>query len=346
VAETTVPAITEAEGSTATFARFVAEPLESGMGTTLGSSLRRVLLGGLTGAAVNKVRIEGALHEFATLPHMKEDVTDFLLNVKEIRLRALSGRPGRLFLDVSGQREIKAGDIQPSTDFEIVNLELHLATLDSAEARLCVEFEVELGRGYVPANPQDGHSVGVIPLDALFSPVRQVNFRVEPTRVGAVTGYERLVLEVWSDGTIAPGEALKRSAELLAQQMNLFAHGGEPAGVSPMQRARRLDISPTQYDMPIESLGLSQRTLNCLKRAGLNKVGQVLEKTPQELMSIRHFGEKSWEELAGKLREQGMLPPEAEAKEAEPVGETTSAEAEEGEPSEESDESEEDEDGA
>ncbi|MBI2917229.1 MAG: DNA-directed RNA polymerase subunit alpha [Chloroflexi bacterium] len=310
MAEVIVPTVTESEGSTATYGKFVAEPLESGMGTTVGNSLRRVLLGGLTGAAIARVRIEGALHEFATLSHMKEDVTEFLLNVKEIRLRSLSGRPGRLFLDASGKRDVKAMDIQHSADFDIVNRELHLATLDSSEARLSVEFEVELGKGYVPASPGNGHSVGVIPLDALFSPVQQVNFNVEPTRVGEATGYERLVLEVWTDGSITSTEAVRRSAELLVQQFNLFARMGEAVGISSAQRARHLDISPLQYELPIESLALSQRTLNCLKRAGLNKVGQVMEKTPQELMSIRHFGEKSWEELEARLKEQGLLPSE------------------------------------
>lgn len=336
MAEVISPTVTEAEGSTATYGKFVAEPLESGLGTTLGNSLRRVLLGGLIGSAIARVRIEGALHEFATITHMKEDVTEFLLNVKEIRLRSFSGRPGRLFLDVSGHREVKAADIQPSADFDIVNRGLHLATLDSSEARLSVEFEVELGRGYVPASPEDGHPIGVIPLDALFSPVRQVNFNVEPTRVGEATGYERLVIEVWTDSTITPAEAVKRTAEVLLQQLNLFAHLGEPVGMSPTQRGRRLDVSPQQYEMPVEALGLSQRTLNCLKRAGVNKVGQVLEKTPQELMSIRHFGEKSWEELEGKLQGQGLLPPTpvGEPVAAKPVAE---AEAEAGEPEEDED---------
>lgn len=344
--ETIIPTIAEAADNSPTHGKFIAEPLEPGFGVTLGNSLRRVLLGALMGAAVTRVRIEGALHEFATLTHLKEDITQFLLNVKEIRLRSLSGRPARLFLDVPGPQMVKAGDIQPSADYEVVNPELYLATLDSSESRLSVEFEVEMGKGYVPASPENGHPIGVISLDAFFSPVRQVNFTVEKTRVGEATGYERLLLEVWTDNTITPEMALKRGAEILVQQFSLFAHVGAPVGVSAALRARQLDISPHQYDMPIEGLALTQRTLNCLKRAGLTRVGQVLEKTPQELMSIRHFGEKSWEELRAKLMEQGLLPPGVEG-EAQPSGEPAAVVAAEGgTPSEEEEEPEEDEDGA
>ncbi|MBI2865860.1 MAG: DNA-directed RNA polymerase subunit alpha [Chloroflexi bacterium] len=307
-----IPTVEEGEGGSDTYGRFVAEPLEPGFGTTLGNALRRTLLSALPGAAVTRVKIEGVLHEFGSLPHMKEDVTEFLLNVKEIRLRALSGRPGRLFLNLSGQREVKVGDIDASADYEVVNPDLHLASLDSSEARLNVEFEVERGKGYVPANPESDHPIGMIPVDALFSPVRQVNFTVDRIRVGEATGYERLVLEVWTDGAITPSDAVRQSGEILSDQLSRFAHLGQPPGVSATQRAKRLDIPTEQYEMSIEALGLSQRTLNCLKRAGLNTVGQVLEKTPQELMSIRHFGEKSWEELEAKLREQGLLPSQPE----------------------------------
>jgi len=312
----------------------VAEPLEPGFGVTLGNALRRVLLSSLTGAAVTSVRIDGVQHEFTVIPHMKEDVTEFLLNVKEVRLRPLSDRPSRLLLEASGEAEVRAGDIQASADYEVVNPELHLATLDSPEARLRVEFTVEPGKGYVPASSADGQPIGTIPVDAFFSPVRQVNFNVERTRVGEATEYERLVLEVWTDGTITPVEAVSRSADILVEQFGLFSRLGREAEPSFAQKAQRLAITPEQYNLPIEVLGLSQRTHNCLKRADIHKVGEVLERTPQQLMTIRHFGEKSWEELEAKLREHGFLPPAqgkaAEEAEAAPTAEEPPEEAEDG----------------
>jgi DNA-directed RNA polymerase subunit alpha len=193
----------EVEEESEGYARLVAEPVEAGFGVTLGNALRRVLLSSLPGAAVTSVRIEEVQHEFSTIPHMKEDTTEFLLNVKEIRLRALSDRPAKLYLEGHGEGRILAGDIQVTADYEIVNPELHLATLDSAEAHLTVEFNVERGRGWVPAGRQtDGTPIGVIPVDAIFTPVRRVNFAVERTRLGQVTNYDRLVLQVWTDGTV------------------------------------------------------------------------------------------------------------------------------------------------
>ncbi len=205
------------------YARLVAEPVEAGFGVTLGNALRRVLLSSLPGAAVTSVRIEEVQHEFSTIPHMKEDTTEFLLNVKEIRLRALSDRPAKLYLEGLGEGRVLAGDIQMTADYEIVNPELHLATLDSADARLTVEFNVETGRGCVPAGRQtDGMPIGVIPVDAIFSPVRRVNFAVERTRVGQVTNYDRLALEVWTDGTVTGVEAVSQAADILLGQFALF----------------------------------------------------------------------------------------------------------------------------
>ncbi len=295
----------ECQESTEKYGRFVAEPLEKGFGTTLGNALRRVLLSSLPGAAVTWVRIEGAQHEFATIPHMKEDVIEFLLNVKALRLRLLTSRSGRLTLEVSGEGRVLAGDIQPSADFEVVNPELHLATLDSSEAKLMVEFNVEQGRGYVPAGQEDELPIGVIPVDAIFTPIRRVNYAVEPARVGQET--ERLILEVWTDGTIAPMEAVSQAAKILIEQFQLFYELARlPQRVG--EQMPRLLIPLEQYNIPIEQLTLSVRTFNCLKRAGITKVGELVERGEQELLTIRNFGQKALEEVREQLKALGLAP--------------------------------------
>jgi DNA-directed RNA polymerase subunit alpha len=303
----------EIEEGEDTYARIVAEPLESGFGTTLGNALRRVLLSSLPGAAVTSVRIEEVEHEFSTIPHVKEDTIEFLLNVKEIRLRALSDRPGKLYLEAAGEGAVTAEKIQVPADYEIVNPDLHLATLDSDDAHLTVEFNVEPGHGYVPAGERDGLPIGVIPVDAIFTPVRKVNYRVERTRVGQVTTYDRLVLEVWTDGTIKGVDAISQSASILSEQLSLFSQLGKP---QPAMVERGLGIgaalSPDRYNTPIESLNLSVRAYNCLKRSGLTTVGQVLEKSEDELLALRNFGRKSYDELRVKLITMGFLHPEAE----------------------------------
>jgi len=291
------------------YARIVAEPLEPGFGITVGNALRRVLLSSLPGAAVVSVRIDGVQHEFSTIPHMKEDIIEFLLNVKELRLRALSDRPGKLFLEVTGREGgITAADIQSPPDNEIVNPELHLATLDSADAELRVEFNVEQGRGYVPAGQTDGLPIGVIPMDAIFTPVHKVNYKVERTRVGQASNYDRLVLEVWTDDTISAVEAISQSADILLGQLSLFSQLGKP---SPPVVERGLGagtvLTPSRYSTQIEDLQLSVRAYNCLKRSGLMTVGQVLEKSEDELLSLRNFGRKSYDELRDRLIELGYL---------------------------------------
>ena len=210
------------------FGRIVAEPLRAGFGITIGNALRRTLLSALPGAAVTAVRIDGVEHEFSTIPHMKEDVVEFLLNIKDIRIRALSDRPGKMYLEATGPGEVTAGNIQQTADYEIVNPDLHLATLDSGEARLSVEMTVDQGGGYQPAGSADGMAIGVIPMDAIFSPVRRVNYKVEHTRVGQVTNFDRLILEVWTDGTINPVDAVSNAAEILADQFALFSRLGRP----------------------------------------------------------------------------------------------------------------------
>ncbi len=302
------PAI-EVEESTGDFARVVAAPLPPGFGITLGNALRRALLSSLPGAAVSSVRIDSVQHEFSTIPHIKEDTIEFLLNVKEIRLRALSERPGTLILDLTGREgAITAADIQVPEQYEIVNPDLYLATMDSASARLYVEFNVEQGRGYVPAGLVDGATIGVIPVDAIFSPVRKVNYKVEPTRVGQATNYDKLVIEVWTDGTITAVEAVSKSADILIDQFRLFSLMGRPAlPVVERGLGAGVMLTPDKYNMPIEDLNLSMRAYNCLRRSGLMTVGQVLEKSEEELLALRNFGRKSYDELREKLDELGLL---------------------------------------
>jgi DNA-directed RNA polymerase subunit alpha len=299
----------ECEESMERYGRFVAEPLERGFGITLGNAMRRVLLSSLTGAAVTWVKIEGVQHEFATIPHMKEDVIEFLLNVKALRLRPLASRSGSLTLEFSGEGRVLAGDIQPSADFEVVSPELHLATLDSPEAKLVVEFNVELGKGYekVERGKADGLPIGVIPLDAIFTPIRRVNYAVEPTRVGQVTTYERLILEVWTDGTIVPMEAVSQAAQILTEQFQLF-HELARFPLQVGEKMPQLPIPLEQYNIPIEQLTLSVRTFNCLKRAGITKVGELVERGEQELMTIRNFGQKALEEVREQLEALGLAP--------------------------------------
>ncbi len=310
-----VPQLT-IEDETDTYARLVAEPLESGFGITLGNALRRVLLSSLEGAAVTSVRVDQVQHEFSTVPGMQEDMTDFLLNVKEIRLRALSSRPGTLALDAEGPGEVKAGDLQLPADFEVVNPNLHLATLDTAEARLNVEFHARLGKGYQPAGSIEGMPIGVIPVDAVFSPIRKVNYRVEKTRVGQATTYDRLILEVWTDGTLGAVDAVGQSADLLTDQFSLFGSTGGPDSVSrPASGGAHgiaLLLPPDRYNTPIEEIQLSVRAYNCLKRSGLMTVGQVLEKSEEELLGLRNFGRKSYDELRDKLIELGYVDGTAE----------------------------------
>jgi DNA-directed RNA polymerase subunit alpha len=293
-------------------ARIVAAPLASGFGITLGNALRRVLLSALPGAAVTSVRIDGVQHEFSTMSNVKEDTIEFLLNVKELRLRALSDRPGTIILDVSGREgEITAADLQVPEHYEVINPELHLVTMDSPQGQLHVELNVEPGRGYVPAGQVDGLPIGVIPLDSVFAPVRKVNYKVGRTRVGQDSNYDRLEMEVWTDCTISAVDAVSRSAEILSEQFRVFAHMGQP----PLPVVERglgagVVLTPERFNMPIEDFNLSMRAYNCLRRSGLMTVGQVLEKSEEELLSLRNFGRKSYEELKDKLNELGLLPPE------------------------------------
>ena len=304
------------------YGRFIAEPLERGFGNTIGNAMRRVLLSSLSGAAVTWVRIEGVQHEFSVIPHMKEDIIEFLLNIKALRLRPLTSGEGRMTLEARGEGRVCAGDIDPSADFEIVNPDLHLATLDSSDAELIVEFNVEQGKGYVPAGHGDGLPIGVIPVDAIFSPIRKVNFTLEHTRVGQVTSYERLILELWTDGTVSPIDAVSQAAQVLVEKIHLFydlAYRREWV----MEKSG-LPVQSEEYNTPIEQLSLSVRTFNCLKRAGITKVGELLEYSDEELLKIKNLGQKALEEVRSQLKEMGFV-----SEEGSPGEEATLQEGEE-----------------
>ncbi len=293
--------------STDEYAMVALEPLVPGFAHTIGNPIRRFLLSSIKGSAITWVKIENVVHEYTAIQGVKEEVMDLLLNIKRIRIHAQSDRTGKMRLDVQGEGRVCAGDIATSSEFEIVNPELHLATLDDPESTLSIEFNVESGLGYRPATQADGSSglqVGVLPVDAIFNPVRKVNYTREPTRVGQRTDYERLVLELWTDGTISPLDALSEAADSLVEDFFLFknlAGGGATLTSRPS-----LNMSPELYQTPIERLELSHRTLNCLKRAHITRVGEVLEMSDEDLLKIRNFGEKSLSELRGRLAEQGV----------------------------------------
>lgn len=288
------------------YAHYTVEPMEKGFGTTLGNALRRVLLSSLTGAAVTQVRIEGVQHEFSPLPHAKEDTMNFLLNLKGLRLKPLSGRPGRLVLDVKGKRQVTAADIDASSDFEVANPDLYLATLDDKEAHLYVEMEVEIGRGFAMADSQENPVIGTIPQDAIFGPVEKVNYEIEPVHMGQEMSYERLHLHIWTDRTIDPSDALAQSATILTSQLQPFTAIGNAPIALPETKPEKLTISEENYNMPIEQLDLSVRSLNCLRHAGLTTVGELLSKGVDELMGLRNFGLKSLNELEERLQAYGL----------------------------------------
>lgn len=297
-----------------TYGRFVAEPLEKGFGITLGNSLRRVLMRSLTGAAVTSVEITGIHHEFSTIPSAKEDTLDFLLNIKALRIRSLSQRSGKMSLDISGEGDFSAADIKPSADFEIVNNDLHLISLDSAKAKLSVEFNVELGRGYLPARSSDGLAVGVIPIDAIFTPVRKVNYTLEASGSGEGSNQERLVLEVWTDGTISPTEAISQSADILVNQISSFRQLVKAVAEEGTELSWQRLIPPDKYELPLDQMALSTHTYNSLRRGGITTLGQLMERRAAEgLSSLAGFGAKSQEEVEVALNglDLPLVPPEA-----------------------------------
>ncbi len=313
------------------YGKFSIAPLERGYGMTLGNALRRVLLSSIPGTAVTWVKIDGVAHEYSNVPHVKEDVVELLLNFKAVRLRSLGDRPGKLRLEVAGEGVVTAGDIMTSAEFEIVNPELPIATLDSPDAKLSVEFNIEPCKGYVPATGGTGLPIGVLPVDAIFTPVRRMNYTVDRTRVGQVTDYERLILEIWTDETITPAEALSRAGQTLVDRFFLLANMGKSSEAEGEKSSLALSIPAEVYNTLVERLELSARTLNCLKRAHINRVGEVLEKDKSELLKIRNFGEKSLAELYRRLADMGFLPaePQSEAEDDQPQEAVSTAGTEE-----------------
>ena len=317
--------------STETYGRFVAEPVDKGFGITLGNAMRRVLLSSLPGAAITWVMIEGVQHEFSTIPHVKEDTIDFLLNVKGIRLRHLAQRSGKMRLEVEGEGQVCAGDIKPSADFEIVNPELYLATLDSPKAKLSIEFNVEIGRGYVPASSSDSLPIGTIPIDAIFTPVRKVNFLVEPSSLREGSNQEKLILEVWTDGSVSPIEAVSQSASILIEQFGCFRELARAITQEGAEVAWQRLIPPEQYLMPLDQLNLSTHTYNSLRRGGVTTLGQILERGLDGLCGLAGFGAKSREEVEAALKRLDLpFIPEAKEKKEKKMASKASASEKDG----------------
>ncbi len=283
------------------YAKFIIEPLERGFGITLGNSLRRILLGSIPGAAVTYVKIDGVLHEFSTIPGIVEDTTNLLLNLKGLPLRLESDEPKVLTLSVSGAKEVTAGDITPDADVEILEPDYHIATMTAKSARLSMEIGVEKSRGYVTADRQRNveHMIGLIPLDSIFSPIRKVNFSVDDTRVGQSVDFDRLTIEIDTNGSITPDDALSTAATILQDQLDLF--------VNVIQEEKPPSSAPTsEWDIPVESLNLSVRSFNCLKRAGISKVSELLDMSEDEIIKMRNFGKKSLDEIKAVLEERGL----------------------------------------
>jgi DNA-directed RNA polymerase subunit alpha len=286
--------------------RFAVGPLEPGFGHTLGNSLRRTLLSSIPGAAIVSVRFDEALHEFDTIGGVAEDITDIILNLKDVVVTCLSEEAVTLRLDVRGAAAVTAGDIECPADVEVLNKELHIATLNT-KGRLAIDLTVEQGRGYISSNrEEENRTIGVIPIDAIFSPVRRVSFTVEPTRVEQATNYDRLVMEIDTDGSISPAEALASAgATLMALSELVASMSDEPQGLE-LGEIVDTTVSSPDLDLPIEDLDLSERPNNCLKRAQVNTVGELLTKTEDDLLNITNFGQKSLDEVKAKLDERGL----------------------------------------
>jgi DNA-directed RNA polymerase subunit alpha len=294
----------EPEGNTE---RFIVSPLEPGFGHTLGNSLRRTLLSSIPGAAVTQVRFDEALHEFDVIPGVKEDVTDLILNLKDLVLQCVADEPVTLRLDKRGPGEITAADIQVTSDVEILNPELHLATVN-AKGRLAFDLTVEQGRGYASAEKtkRAGSPIGVIPVDAIFSPVRRVAFDVEPTRVEQATNFDRLTLEIETDGSITPRDALASAGATLGNLVGLVANLSAEAPSLELGEVSPTTATSPDLELPIEELDLSERPRNCLKRARVDTIGQLVQKTEDDLLAITNFGSKSLDEVLQKLDERGL----------------------------------------
>lgn len=300
----------EIEAISERYGRFVIGPLESGYGVTVGNSLRRVLLSSLPGAAITSVRVDGVHHEFSPIPGVREDTLTLLLNLKQIRMNIDGDEPVRLRLEVEGEGIVTAADMECPSEVEIVNPELHLLTLDSNDSRVEMEMIAERGRGYSPSEERGELAIGQLPVDAIFSPVRRIAYAVDRVRIGEITDFDQLKLDVWTDGTIQPEEALSTSAQILAKHFSLVANVGGVL-IEEAEEVAEEGIPARIYEMAIEELDLTVRAFNCLKRAGITKVGMVLEKLEKgddEILAIRNFGRKSLDELKEALRDKDLLP--------------------------------------
>lgn len=290
--------------SSENFGQFVVEPLDRGFGSTLGNSLRRVLLSSLYGAAVTAVKIEGVPHSFATVPGVLEDVLHIMLNLKEVVIRSHSEQPKVVKLKAKGRGEVKAGDIEHDAEIEIVNPDHKIATLDSS-GKLEMEMIVERGKGYVSSerNKKPNLAVGYIPTDSIFAPVLKVNLSTEEVRVGQEINYDRLILTVWTNGSVKPEDAVKESAKILSKHVELFVHLGEKVDILGVEAEGKVEVSEAVLEMAIEDLELSARSLNCLKKAGIKTVGELISNSLEDLMKFKNFGAKSLDEVREKLSE-------------------------------------------
>ncbi len=289
------------------YGKYVIEPLERGYGTTLGNSLRRILLSSLPGVAANSIKIDGVLHEFSTVPGVVEDVTEIILNVKELSLKLHSEGQKIIYIDASSEGPVTAGDIIVDSDVEVLNPDMHIATLNG-DQRFYMEIVINKGRGYVSAdkNKQAGQPIGVIPVDSIYTPVKKVNYTVENTRVGQITDFDKLTLEVWTDGSIKPDEAISLGAKILSEHLNLFIDLSDNAKHTEIMVEKEETKKEKVLEMTIEELDLSVRSYNCLKRAGINTVEDLTNKTEDDMMKVRNLGRKSLEEVLLKMQALGL----------------------------------------
>ncbi|WP_129598527.1 DNA-directed RNA polymerase subunit alpha [Anaerophilus nitritogenes] len=290
-----------------TYGKFVVEPLERGYGTTLGNSLRRILLSSLPGVAVTSVKIDGVLHEFSTVPGVKEDITEIILNLKELSAMLHSEESKTVRIEAQGPGPVTAGDIIADADVEILNSDLHIATLED-DAKLVMEITLSKGRGYVPSenNKTPGMPIGVLPVDSIYTPVKKVSYHVENTRVGQVTDYDKLTLEVWTDGSIKPDEGVSLGAKIMNDHLRLFIDLTDHVDNVEIMVEKEEDKKEKVMEMTIEELELSVRSYNCLKRAGINTVEELTDKSEEDMMKVRNLGKKSLEEVEQKLQELGL----------------------------------------
>lgn len=301
------PTITKFVDEDGTYGKFVVEPLERGYGTTLGNCMRRILLSSLPGAAVTSVKIDGILHEFSTIPGVKEDVTEIILNLKKLAVRLNGDNTKRVIINAVGPKEVTAADIIGDSEMEIFNPELHIATLEE-NATLVMEINLARGRGYVPAdqNKTDSTPISVIPVDSIYTPVRKVNYTVENTRVGQVTDFDRLNLEIWTDGSITPEEGVSIGAKIMQEHLNLFIQLDDSMDGLEIMVEKEENQKEKALEMTIEELELSVRSFNCLKRAAINTVEELTERTEEDMMKVRNLGKKSLDEVKAKLEELGL----------------------------------------